>query len=102
MILLYSGQTTNYNLPQYEPSDKPKYLTDFNTAMQNIDTNMKTIDDKTADGSQALETANQANTTAQSANTKATQAQTSATQANNILATFFEGFTDFEEWTPSE
>lgn len=43
---MYSGQTTNYNLPQYEPSDRPKYLTDFNTAMQNIDNNMKSIDNK--------------------------------------------------------
>lgn len=29
-----SNQTTNYGLPQYVPDDKPKYLTDFNYAME--------------------------------------------------------------------
>ena len=114
--MAFSSSTTNYNLPQYQPSDKPKFLTDFNNAMKTIDTKIKSVDDKTADATQALETAetanttaNQAKTTAETANTTANQAKTTAETANaqatknkNVLASFFDGFTNYEDWTSSD
>lgn len=97
-----SQSTTNYQLPIYTATDKPKYLTDFNGAMTKIDTQLKTIDDKTADGTEALETAEQANTTATQAKTTADTANSIATKNENVLASFFEGFTNWEGWTPEE
>lgn len=32
--MAYSDKTTNYDLPIYVATDKPKYLTDFNGAME--------------------------------------------------------------------
>ena len=64
----FSKSTTNYNLPQYEPTDKPKYLTDFNSAMETIDTTMKSI----------------------------------STINHNILASFFEGFTNIDSWESTQ
>lgn len=36
----FTNQTSHYGLPQYVGSDKPKYLTDFNQAMADIDAQM--------------------------------------------------------------
>ena len=33
-----TGSTTNYKLPQFEENDIPSWLTDFNSAMEKIDT----------------------------------------------------------------
>lgn len=97
-----SQHTTNYNLPIYIATDTPKYLTDFNDAMNKIDSAIKNVDDKTADGTEALETANSANQTASQAKNTADTANSQAQENSNILASFFEGFTNFENWTPSE
>lgn len=125
-----TNSTTNYELPIYVASDTPKYLTDFNQAMTKIDTAIKGVDDKTNDGNEALTKVNQleteitelsedvgtATSNSSQALQKATQnendintletqmssANTNINKANNILASFFEGFTNFKNWTPSE
>lgn len=97
-----SQHTTNYNLPIFVASDTPKFLTDFNGAMNKIDSAIKTVDDKTADGTEALETAETANNNATQAKSTAESANTLAQKNNNILASFFEGFTNFENWSPSD
>lgn len=38
----YTNTTSHYSLPQYEATDKPKYLTDFNETMVAIDNQMYT------------------------------------------------------------
>ena len=38
----FTNTTTHYGLPQYLATDKPKYLTDFNQTMVDIDTQMYT------------------------------------------------------------
>ena len=114
--MAFTNTTTNYKLPQYVPDDKPKYLTDFNKAMEDIDTNMKKIEDKadtntsTVNGllgslSSIEETASQAEETAQNADTNATQAKTNAdsaitiaTETNDIIKSFFEGFNNVDSW----
>lgn len=37
----YTDKTTNYELPQWQPNDKPKWLTDVNTAFETIDAGME-------------------------------------------------------------
>lgn len=44
-----TNHTTNYNLPIYIATDKPKYLTDFNNAMQTIDSAIKGVADSIPD-----------------------------------------------------
>lgn len=97
-----SQKTSNYELPIFVASDTPKFLTDFNNAMNKIDSTIKTVDDKTTDGTEALETAQTANNNATQAKSTAETANTLAQKNNNILASFFDGFTNFENWTPSE
>lgn len=104
--MAYSDKTTNYELPIYVATDKPKYLTDFNGAMQKIDTAIKGVADSvagaTTNASNALEKATSAETTANGADTKATSAQTQATTNHNILASFFDGFNDIDSWLPNK
>lgn len=122
----YSNSTTNYKLPQYAPTDKPKYLSDFNNAMSNIDTTIKSVSDIAEGAENSIgeintkvteveTTANTAKSTADTANTNATSAKTTADSAmdiandtsdkatinHNILASFFEGFTNIDSWTPT-
>lgn len=104
-----TNHTTNYNLPIYIATDKPKYLTDFNTAMQTIDSAIKGVADSIPDNvteiqeqlTQTTQTANDAKSTADTAKSTADTANETATQNENVLATFFEGFTNWENWTPS-
>ena len=125
--MAYSNSTTNYNLPQYAPTDKPKYLSDFNNAMQTIDTSIKSVSDVANTAKSTADTANtnatNAKSTADTANTNATNAKTTAEKANtnassakttadnamnkatinhNILASFFEGFTNIDNWSPTK
>ena len=105
-----TNHTTNYNLPIYIATDKPKYLTDFNNAMNIIDSAIKGVADSIPDNvteiqeqlTQTTQTANTAKSTADTAKSTATSAQSTATQNENVLATFFEGFTNWQNWTPSE
>lgn len=117
--MAFSNSTTNYNLPQYAPSDKPKYLSDFNNAMSTIDTTIKSVSDVATGAENSIEeintkitavekTANTAKSTADTANATATSAKTTADTANttattnhNILASFFEGFTNIDNWKPT-
>lgn len=104
-----TNHTTNYNLPIYIATDKPKYLTDFNNAMQTIDSAIKGVADSFPDNvteiqeqlTQTTQTANNAKSTADTAKSTANTANETATQNENVLATFFEGFTNWENWTPS-
>ena len=93
-----SRTTTNYGLPQYIADDKPKYLTDFNNAMDKIDTVIKGVADTV---SSATEKATSAESTANSAKSTAESANTQATTNKNILLSFFEGFNNIESWSPS-
>lgn len=93
-----SRTTTNYGLPQYIADDKPKYLTDFNNAMEKIDTVIKDVADTV---SSATENSNTAIEKATSAETIAESVNTQATTNKNILLSFFEGFNNIESWKPS-
>ena len=118
-----TNHTANYNLPIYIPTDKPKYLTDFNNAMNIIDSAIKGVADSIPDNvteiqeqlAQTTQTANNAKNTADTAKSTADTAKSTAdtakstadtanetaTQNENVLATFFEGFTNWENLTPS-
>lgn len=97
-----TNKTANYNLSQYVGTDKPTYLSDYNTDMYNIDAQMKVNADNVATAISGIETAtttaNTANTNAQtaistanSASSTASEASTTATNAqttaNSALAT---------------
>ena len=104
-----TNHTSNYNLPIYIATDKPKYLTGFNNAMQTIDSAIKGVADSIPGNvteiqeqlTQTTQTANTAKSTADTAKSTADTANETATQNENVLATFFEGFTNWENWTPS-
>lgn len=124
--MAYTDSTTHYQLPQYVATDRPTYLNDFNTAMSAIDTAIynayqladtanTTATQASGDASTALSTAQSASSTAsqastdastalstaQTASTTATSANTQANTNHNILASFFQGFTGMDNWTPS-
>lgn len=62
----FTNSTPNYHLPQYEQSDKPAYLSDFNNAMDTIDTAIHDNSVNTSQGSADLQVAiNQLNETKQ-------------------------------------
>lgn len=62
----FTNSTPNYHLPQYVQSDKPAYLSDFNNAMDTIDTAMHDNSVNTSQGSADLQVAiNQLNETKQ-------------------------------------
>lgn len=46
----HSKGTTNYNLPLFTKDDRPAWLTDFNSAMQEVDTVVKGLSDKVKAG----------------------------------------------------
>ena len=46
----HSKGTTNYNLPLFTKDDRPAWLTDFNSAMQEVDTVVKGLSDKVNEG----------------------------------------------------
>lgn len=72
--MAHSSSTTNYNLPQFAPTDKPGWLTDVNAGYLAIDTAIKNVSDTAdaakADATQAGEAATQALTDASAANAK--------------------------------
>lgn len=67
----HTNTTTNYALPQFQPTDKPAWLTDINGAFVDIDTTMKNNSDAAA---AAQGDATQAITDAATADGKATTA----------------------------
>lgn len=47
--MAHSNNTTNYSLPQFDPTDKPAWLTDINGAFSDIDTAIYTAQTKAND-----------------------------------------------------
>ena len=47
---MFSNQTPNYGLPQWQNDDKPTWLGDMNEAFANIDENLKRVEDKAEHG----------------------------------------------------
>lgn len=72
----HSNQTTNFELSQFDGTDKPAWLEDYNTDMGKIDTALKTASDNASDAASAIAElrvdVNNASTTATSADTKST------------------------------
>ena len=87
--MAHTNSTSNYNLPQFLPTDKPAWLVDVNPAYASIDTAIKNASDAAAsaqeDATQALADAAGAAATATQANTKADG--TIASLAENFLDT---------------
>lgn len=81
-----TNKTANYELSQYVGTDKPTYLSDYNSDMFKIDAQMKTnaddIETAISSASTATSTANSANSTAQSALSTAQTASSTASSAN--------------------
>lgn len=91
----HSGETTNYDLPQFVGTDKPTWLGDINTAMSTIDTaiagNASDISSLSTRVSGAESTAQQASTDVagltSTVSTLSTNVQTATTTANNAQGT---------------
>ena len=47
---MFSNQTPNYGLPQWENDDKPTWLADMNGAFANIDENLKRVEEMAEEG----------------------------------------------------
>lgn len=88
-----TNKTTNYELSQFLGTDKPAWLSDYNSDMSKIDTQMKAnadgvttatnkADTAQSDATTALNNAGTAQNTANTANTTANNAQTTANTAN--------------------
>ena len=74
-----TNKTTHYELSQYVGSDKPTYLSDYNTDMSNIDTGIYNAQTKADSGY------NLANTADGKADTAITNAGTAQTNASTAL-----------------
>lgn len=79
-----TNKTTHYELSQYVGSDKPTYLTDYNTDMSNIDTGIYNAQSK---GDSAYTLASGADTKADTALSNAGTALTNAGTANTNIGT---------------
>lgn len=88
----HSKGTTNYNLPLFTKDDRPTWLTDFNSAMQEVDAVMKRTSD--AARPDLLEAAQQE---AAAALEKATDAQTKANGALQKSGGAMNGTLDMNE-----
>lgn len=73
-----TNHTTNYNLPQFESTDKPAWLGDINPAFSTIDAQMKLNADAASSAATAADTASDL---AGSASTEAAQAKNDAATA---------------------
>lgn len=83
----HTNSTTNYNLPQFLPTDKPAWLTDINGAFTAIDTGMKNAKDA---GDNAQSTANDAAAAAAAAASTASGADAKGSGAVNSTADIFD------------
>lgn len=90
--MAHTNSTTHYNLPQFESTDKPAWLTDVNGAMSAIDTGIYNAQDKAddaaSDATQALEDAAGAQTTASAADAKGSGAIASIAPAFSTTSTY--------------
>ena len=93
--MAHTNSTTNYNLPQFLPTDKPAWLVDVNPAYASIDTAIKNASDAAGnaqgDATQALSDAAGAQATATQANTKADGAIASLAESFLDTATYAVG-----------
>lgn len=93
--MAHTNSTTNYQLPQFLPTDKPAWLVDVNPAYAAIDTAIKNASDAAGnaqtDATQALSDAAGANAIATQANTKADGAIASLAEAFLDTATYAVG-----------
>ncbi|MBO7078561.1 MAG: hypothetical protein J6W64_01965, partial [Bacilli bacterium] len=91
-----TNKTTNYELSQYIGSDKPTYLSDYNSDMYKIDAQMKINADNVATAIQgatdAGSLASTANSTATTANTNANTAIANNATTQATLNTFMQKF----------
>lgn len=91
----HTNSTTNYNLPQFTPTDKPAWLVDINDAFRSIDTGMHTAkttaDAAQSDASQALLDASAASTAASGASSKADGALASTADTFSTTSTYQTG-----------
>lgn len=89
--MAHSGNTTNFNLPQFSGTDHPSFTGDFNEAFLNLDNFLKDIstiaEQAQAAASAATEAAGAATTAAGTAQSAAEAAQSSAEEANGLAAT---------------
>lgn len=94
--MAHTNSTTNYNLPQFLPTDKPAWLVDINPAYATIDTAIKNVSDAAGaaqtDATQALSDAAGANAIATQANSK----------ADGAIASLSEQFLDTATYTVGE
>lgn len=101
----FTNSTPNYHLPQYVQSDKPAYLSDFNNAMDTIDTAMHENSVNTSQGSADLQGAiNQLNETKQQVddaigqiNQLKTQTETLQEQATQVTQNATDALNDATE-----
>ena len=93
--MAHTNSTTNYNLPQFVPTDKPAWLTDINGAFASIDTAIDAAKDAAdaaqGDATQALTDAGNAGTTASAADTKADGALASIADTFSATSTYAVG-----------
>lgn len=93
--MAHTNSTTNYNLPQFLPTDKPAWLVDVNPAYAAIDTAIKNASDAAGaaqtDATQALADAAGANAIATQANSKAEGAIASLSELFLDTATYTVG-----------
>lgn len=93
--MAHTNSTTHYNLPQFESTDKPAWLTDVNGAMSAIDTGIYNAQDKAddaaSDATQALEDAAGAQSTASAADAKGSGAVASIAPAFSNTSTYAVG-----------
>lgn len=91
----HTNSTTNYNLPQFLPTDKPAWLTDINGAFNSIDTGLKnakdTADNAQNDATQALTDASSAATAAATADAKGSGSVASIANAFDSTAIYNAG-----------
>lgn len=94
--MAHTNSTTNYNLPQFLPTDKPAWLVDVNPAYAAIDAAIKNVsnaaDAAQLDATQALSDAAGANAIATQANSK----------AEGAIASLSEQFLDTATYTVGE
>lgn len=91
----HTNSTTNYNLPQFLPTDKPFWLTDINGAFSTIDTAIDAAKDAAdaaqTDATQALSDASSASTAAAAADGKGSGAVASLTDTFDPTSTYTVG-----------
>lgn len=81
----YSHSTSNYGLPKFQVNDKPSFLTDWNTAMDNIDSELSNNHQQASQASEdAANALNKANSASSNASSALSKANTNATDISDL------------------